>query len=177
MTLAVQYSGAAAPAIAAVQAIFRREAGRLPFTDIRTVDDNLQDSLRSEKLLTGLLSGFAAFALLISATGIAGLLSYMVTQQRREIGIRLALGAAPSRIGSSIQFRAALLTAGGALLGGALAYSLRKLIDSFLFQTRPTEPGIWLGVACILLATALAAAALPAWRAAHLDPMEALRVE
>ncbi len=177
MTLAVRHSGAREPLVAALQALFRQEAGRVPYVKISTVEGNVRESVRTERLLSLLLAGFAGFGLLISATGIAGLLSYAVQQRRREIGIRLALGSAPEAIRRRFQGQALLLALAGLLAGGALSYALRQVMDSYLYRVAATDPMVWSVVAIVLLATAVAAASLPAWRASRINPMEALRPE
>ncbi len=177
MTLAVRHSGPREPVVNAIQALFQKEAGRLPFTRVTSVEENRGESVRTEKLLAFLLGGLAAFALLISATGIAGLLAYEVARRRKEIGIRLALGARPAQVRGQLQRHGLKLAAAGLILGGAVCYTARGVIDSFLYRTDSTDPAVWTAVIVLLLATALAATALPAWRAARIDPMESLRVD
>ncbi|MCX6599856.1 MAG: ADOP family duplicated permease [Acidobacteria bacterium] len=177
MTLAVRHAGAREPLVAALQAIFRKEAGRMPYVKVTTVEGNVRESVKIERLLSSLLAGFAGFGLLISATGIAGLLAYAVQQRRREIGIRLALGSAPEAIRWRFQAQALLLATLGLLCGAGLSYTLRRVMDSYLYQVGATDPAIWSTVAVVLLATAFAAASIPAWRASRINPMEALRPE
>jgi ABC-type antimicrobial peptide transport system permease subunit len=177
MTLAVRHAGAREPLVAALQSIFRKEAGRAPYVKVTTVEGNVRESVKIERLLASLLAGFAGFGLLISATGIAGLLAYAVQQRRREIGIRLALGSAPEAIRWRFQAQALLLAILGLLCGAGLSYALRRVMDSYLYQVGATDPVVWSVVAVMLLATAFAAASIPAWRASRINPMEALRPE
>jgi len=173
--LVLRYRGARADVMSALQTILRREAGRMPSIEYRTVDGNIADMLSTERLVTSLLSTFAAFALLISATGLAGLLAYLVEQRKKELGIRLALGASPSQIRADVRRQALTLTLLGFAVGGALTFVLRKPLNAYLFGVAPTDPWIWAGGAVTLLIAAAAASAIPASRAAGIDPVAMLR--
>lgn len=177
MTMAVRYSGSAASAQRAMEALFAAEAGRKPLVQVQTINGNITASARMERLLASLLGSFGGFALLIVLTGLAGMLAYSVEQRRREIGVRLAVGASPSRIRSLFQRQGLMLSALGVMLGGGLAWALRRSMDAYLFRTEPGDLRVWTAAAGLLLLTGLAAAALPAWRASRIDPMEALRTE
>jgi predicted permease len=175
LTLAVRYRGSEESVISSLQFLFRREAGRLPYMQVHTVQGNIADSLGSERLLTWLLAGFAGFALLISATGLAGLLSYMVEQRRKDLGIRMALGATPGRIRREMQSQGLGLTGIGLLCGIVLSYLLRRSLDAFLFGTREANPLIWAAAVLTLVAAAFAATTIPARKAARVDPLAMLR--
>jgi ABC-type antimicrobial peptide transport system permease subunit len=141
------------------------------------VEGNILESLGTERLLTWLLGGFAAFALLITATGLSGLLSYAVEQRRKELGIRIALGATASRIRREIQFQGLMLTLVGLLAGVALSYALRRSLDAYLFGVAAADLEVWVAGVAVLLMAALSATAIPARRAARIDPMVMLREE
>jgi len=175
MTLAVRYRGSQDATVRAMQTLFQKEAGRLPYTQVRTLDGVVAQSIRSERLLALLLGGFAVFALLISATGLWGLLSYAVEQRRKELGIRIALGAGPGRIRSQITRQALWLTGFGALAGAFLSYGLRRSLDAYLYGITAADPWIWGCGIGVMLAAAVGAAAIPAWRASRVDPLEMLR--
>jgi predicted permease len=175
--LAVRYAGPQEPLIASLHRIFEKEAGRLPFTQFQTVEGNILESLGTERLLTWLLGGFAAFALLITATGLSGLLSFAVEQRRKELGIRIALGATASRIRREIQFQGLMLTLVGLLAGVALSYALRRSLDAYLFGVAAADLEVWVAGVAVLLMAALSATAIPARRAARIDPMVMLREE
>jgi predicted permease len=177
MSLAIRFRGSGDAAVAAVQSLFQKEAGRLPYTQIRTLEGNIAESLRAERLLGWLLGGFAVFALLISATGLWGLLSYAVEQRRKELGIRIALGAEPRRIANQIRRQGLVLIAVGVILGLALSYVCRRSLDAYLFGVTAQDPIFWAAGIATLLATGLAATAIPAWRAARVDPLQMLRHE
>ncbi len=177
MTLVVRYRGPMEAAASSLRYLVQKEAGRVPFIEMATIPGIINQSLSQERLLAWLLGGFAGFAVLISVIGIFGLLSYSVEQRRKELGIRIALGATPRRIRREIQTQGVLLTAAGLLTGLALSYALRKSLDAFLYGVAPTNPLIWaVGIGALLLA-GFAATALPASRAARVDPLSMLRDE
>jgi predicted permease len=177
MTMVVRYRGPLEAAASSLRYLAQKTAGRVPYMGIETVRANIDQSLSAERLLAWLLGGFAGFAVLISVIGIFGLLSYSVEQRRKELGIRIALGATPARIRRAVQTQGLVLTAAGLLAGLALSYALRKSLDSFLYGVASTNPLIWtIGLAALLLA-GFAATALPASRAARVDPLTMLRDE
>lgn len=177
MTLVINHTGPANPLVSAANALFRRQCGRTPFTKVATLAGNISQTLATERLLTGLLTAFAVFALLISATGIAGLLGYTVELKRREIGVRVALGATPRTIAAGIERHAMLLVLPGLALGAALGWPLRRAIEAHLYGVRAGDPAVWIAACALTLLCAAAAGAMPAWRAARADPMSVLRVE
>jgi ABC-type antimicrobial peptide transport system permease subunit len=123
------------------------------------------------------LAAFAGLALLLAAIGTYGVLSYMVTERRREIGIRVALGAARSHVLTQIMKQGLQITALGVAtgLGGALA--LNRLIASLLFGVQPTDSATIVFVIATITAVAVVASWLPAWRASRVDPNIVLRDE
>jgi ABC-type antimicrobial peptide transport system permease subunit len=141
------------------------------------VKSTVAESLGAQRLLTWLLGGFALFALLITATGLSGLLSYAIEQRRKELGIRMALGATPARIRRDIQGQGLGLTFAGLLGGAALSYALRRSLDAYLFGVAPTDLAVWAAGVGVLLAAALAATAMPARRALRINPVAMLREE
>ncbi|MBI4874059.1 MAG: ABC transporter permease [Acidobacteria bacterium] len=177
MTLVVRHGGSREALLSGLQAGFKREAGRMPFTRVRTIGENVASLVATERILTALLSGFALFALLISATGIAGLLGYAVQLRRREIGIRIALGATPSLITRQFQKYALGLALAGLALGGLLSFWLRRAVDVYLFRVGAANFAVWLSVSALVLLCAAAATAIPTRQAARLDPIQALRTE
>jgi len=152
-------------------------AGWGPGENFRTTTEMFALSLAPQRLNTGLLATFAGAALLLATIGIYGLMSYHVTQRTREIGLRIALGARPSHVAGLVLREALILSSAGIVLGlgGALAAS--GVLRSLLYDTPPADPTTLAGVALLLGAVAVAAAYLPARRAARIDPMVALRYE
>jgi putative ABC transport system permease protein len=120
---------------------------------------------------------FAAVALLLSMIGIYGVISYCVTQATQEIGIRMALGARRGHVLRMVFAYAGTLLSFGILIGVAAANAAGRLLGSQLFEVRPSDPTTYAVVALVLLATALAACAIPALRAMRVDPLVALRSE
>jgi predicted permease len=149
----------------------------VPVVRLRDMDEVFAESIRRPRLLAQLLSAFAALGLLLAAVGTYGVLSYMVAERRREIGIRMALGADRSTVLAQVMKQGLLLTAIGIVAGLAGAFSLNKVIESLLFGVRPTDPMTSAGVVVTILIVAAIACGLPAWRASRLDPQVALRDE
>jgi ABC-type antimicrobial peptide transport system permease subunit len=137
--------------------------------------DILGRSLESRRFSARLVGGFGLLALLLSSIGIYGLLSYMVSQRAREIGIRIALGAQRRDIFSLVVGRGAALALTGVFCGLVLAAAAAPALRALLFGVPPLDPGVLVAVALILFAVALLASFLPARRAAGGDPMLALR--
>jgi predicted lysophospholipase L1 biosynthesis ABC-type transport system permease subunit len=149
----------------------------LPVTRVRTLEQLVSRSVATPRFYALLLASFAGTALFLAALGVFGVLSYAVSQRSREIGLRMALGAQPGRVLRMVLGQALALTALGLLLGGAAALALSRTLASLLFELEPTDPVTFLAVGLVLGAAALLAGALPALRAARLDPLQALRTE
>jgi len=120
---------------------------------------------------------FAAVALLLVAVGIYGLLAYFVVQHTPEIGVRLALGATPREIHRLVMRRSIAIATGGIGIGVLGALALTRFMQGLLFETSPTEPAIYFGVAVLLLVATAMACWVPARRATKVDPVIALRAE
>ena len=124
-----------------------------------------------------LLGLFGVLGLVISAVGIYGVMAYTVAQRTREIGVRMALGATRSKVVTMVMRNACVLLAVGLLLGGAGAWWLRSAAEKFLFRLEPGDPRAFAAALLTLSIAALVASAIPARRAASIDPMDALRSE
>jgi len=118
----------------------------------------------------------SVMALLLSAVGMYGVISYVVTQQRPEIGIRMALGAQVTEVGKMVMARSVKLAVAGALLGVLFAVLTTRLMVSLLYDVSPNDPVVLVLVPLVLIAVAVVASLAPAWRAAKIDPVEAMRV-
>ena len=150
---------------------------RLTVLSLRTVDDQLDRLLASERMLATLANIFAALATLLAMIGLYGVLSFSAERRTKEIGIRVALGATRWSAGGLILREAGRLTLWGITLAVPMAWALARLIESQLFGVRPMDPTTWgLAIAAIAL-VCLLASALPARRVGQLDPLEALRTE
>ncbi len=166
-------SNLARPVLAEVHALDPTVA----VSDVQTMQQLLYHSLARQRFATSMLFAFAAFALLLSTVGVYGVLSYLVSQNRRELGIRIALGANPSNVLALVVRYGMGLAAIGITAGLVGAMLLTRLMTSLLFGIQPTDPLTFGAVLAVLSIAALAATIIPAWRATAVDPMVALRQE
>ncbi len=149
----------------------------LPIYEERTFEEQIDRQLANDRLVAMLATMFGGLAALLAAIGIYGLLAYGVTQRTREIGVRMALGAAPQVVGRMILGEVARLVGVGVAIGLPLAYGLGKIVDALLYGVRIFEVGGVLTALATLGAVALAAGYLPARRATRIAPVLALRYE
>jgi putative ABC transport system permease protein len=160
-----------------VQHILGRLDRDLPVSDVKTIRDAVGEETVDSQFDSVLVLAFAVIALVLSAAGLYGVLSYLVTQRTGEIGIRMALGAPRAEV---LRFmlidglRPALL---GLIFGLGASFATGRLIASMLYETKPYDTGILAGVAAILLMVAAGSCLIPAWRASRLNPMSALRID
>jgi putative ABC transport system permease protein len=144
-------------------------------TDVKTMNELIDETLAPRRFSTILLSAFAAVALLLSLTGIYGVISHMVTQRTMEIGIRLAVGASAAKI-VILMLRCGFIPAlAGVAIGWIAAFSATNLLSGLLFEVRPLDPIVWVIVSTAMLAVACLASYLPARRACTIDPCLALK--
>lgn len=144
------------------------------FTVVR---QSFNEATQAQRTYMMYLVVFAGAALLLSAIGLYGVLSYSVARRTREIGIRMALGAERRDVLRLVLMEGARLVGGGVLAGLVAAFWLTRLLRSQLFEVSPTDPVVFGGVVLVLVAVALAACLAPAFRATRVDPMTALRYE
>jgi putative ABC transport system permease protein len=155
-----------------------REAdATVPVVRLRDMNGVFIESIRRPRLLAQLIGAFAGLALLLAAIGTYGVLSYMVTERRREIGIRMALGADQGSVLQEVLKQGLLLTMVGLVVGLAGAFALNRLIASLLFGVQPTDPTTLVAVVATITLVAAIACVLPAWRASRVDPIVVLRDE
>lgn len=177
MTFAVRTHAVSSALIPLLRAAVARVEPNIPLIEVRTLDEQIDDSLRSERMYALLCGIFALLALVLSAVGIFGVMAYQAGRRRQEIGVRLALGAGRDRVIAMVLRESILMVLAGILAGLPLAYFLPKLMDQLLFGLKANDPSMFIAATLVLLVTAIAAAWIPAWRAARLDPMTALRAE
>jgi putative ABC transport system permease protein len=145
--------------------------------NIRPMEGLVSESVAGPRFQAALLSGFAGLALLLSALGLFGLISYGAAMRKREIGIRIAMGASPRTIFRLVAGGGLRLVLLGLFLGWAASLAATRLLTGLLFEVRPTDPATYATIAAVMLAVGFAAGALPSRRAARADPLEALRSE
>ena len=162
---------------AAVREVARGLDPALPIADVETLE-TLVGRARGERAFVMILLVVAAgLALLLGSVGLYGVVSYMVAQRRREIAIRMAVGAQVADVRRLVLTEAGGLALIGTALGAAAAVALTRRLQALLFETSPLDPAVFLGVSTLLVGVCLLASWLPARRAARIDPMTALRAE
>jgi putative ABC transport system permease protein len=177
LSFVIRTPGKPAGLIAAVRGVVAEVEPNQPIHNVMTMEQRLANTTTSRRLNTALLSCFAAVALLLAAVGIYGVMSYTVTQRRREIGVRMALGAQRSDVLGLISDGGLRLTLLGVAIGLAGAFVLTRYMSSLLYSVKATDPLTYMGIALALTGVAMLASYFPARRAAKVDPMVALRYE
>ncbi len=175
MTLMVRTEGDPLLLAAPIREIVRQIENDAPVSNVQLLNQVAADSIAQPRLLTGLLLGFGAIALLLGAIGLYGVMAHGTVQRTREFGVRIALGASTSEVLGLVARDAIRLAVIGVGLGLAGAFALSRLLESQLYGVAPVDPLVFAGAAALLAVVALAAALAPALRAARTDPMEALR--
>ncbi len=176
-TFYVKVRGTAQQAFQSIRQIVREADPQLPILGFRTLDEQINRSLNTERMLAALSASFGALALLLSLIGLYGVMSFVVTRRTREIGIRLALGATGGSAIRLVLRDAAAMITGGIVIALPCVAAFGKLIQSQLFGVTATDPATVAAAALVLAAGALAAAFIPAWRASNVSPTDALRLE
>ncbi len=151
--------------------------GNLALYEVITLQEQVDRSTSPQKVAVTLLAVLGGLALLLAAIGLYGVMSYSVSQSTRELGLRMALGARASDLLRLVMSQALALTAAGVLLGVGAALLLTRLLGPYLYRVSPHDPRAFTTALAVMLATAIAATFLPAWRATRSDPMRALRQE
>ncbi len=160
-----------------IRALVRRHDPNLPVVSLRTVREQIDRTLSTERLISTLCSSFGLVATILASIGLYGVMAFHVAQRTREIGIRMALGASRTIVLGMILREVAGMAALGILIGVPAALGLGQLVKSLLFPTQPADPVVLSAAALMLAAVALVAGWIPARRASGIDPMEALRYE
>ena len=176
-SLSVQTAGEPIAVLPAVKKAIARIDKDQPLTRIRTMEDVAAAATSQPRFRAELVGMFAALALVLAAVGIFGVLAFSVGQRTREFGIRVALGARSRDVLRLVLGGALKMTGAGVGIGLVAAALLTRLLGTLLFAVQATDPVTFAGTAAVLAATALAACALPAWRATRVDPAVTLRQE
>ncbi|NET39139.1 MAG: FtsX-like permease family protein [Cyanothece sp. SIO1E1] len=148
---------------------------QLPIYDIRSLTDVRRANISSERMSMILIVGSAAIALLLSVIGVYGILAYSVTQRRREIGVRLALGARRRRVVNLLLRQGVVLALIGIAVGLIGAFSVSRVLSNLLYSVVPNDPFTYLVVSGVLIFAVILACAIPALRASRISPLEALQ--
>ncbi len=177
MTLVVRASTDPLSLAGPIRQALARLDRRLPVADVRTMDEVVAAAVTTARFTGFLLALFAALAMLLSAIGIYGVLSYLVSARTREIAIRMALGATGGDVLRQVLRQGAVLGAAGIALGTAAAAGLTRLMQALLRGVTATDPATFATIPVALVVVALAASAIPAWRATRVDPIVTIRSE
>ena len=175
MALVVHSSGPPGAVISAIRQIVRILDPTVPIFDVRSMPDVVRASTARLSLALTLMTAAAAITLVIGGIGLYGVMAYIVALQTREFGVRVALGADPKRIARLVLARGLVLTACGIALGFGLYAFAAPLLSVFLFGVTVSDPLTLVAATVVVVTTALLASWLPARRAAHIEPVEALR--
>ena len=177
MNLSVRTDGDPLALVSGIQQRVRELDRNLPVYKIATMEQNLSDSLMRRRFSMLLLAILAGLALCLSAVGVFGVISYSVNQRVREIGIRMALGAQTGRVLTLILAQGMRPVLAGLAVGLLASLGAMRALASLLYGVTPTDPPTFLAVCAVLLAASALASAIPAWRAARVDPTVALRYD
>jgi putative ABC transport system permease protein len=175
--LVVRTTGDPMAVAGSVRSQIRALDANIPVANIRPMSDVLATSLATPRLTGFLMGTFAAIALTLAAVGIYGVLSYLVARRTHEIGIRLAIGADRMQVLTMVLKQGLTLAGAGIAAGLVAAFALTRLMQSLLYQVRPGDPETFILVSIALVAVAMVASAVPAYRATRVSPLVALRTE
>ena len=177
MNLVIKSASSPSALTSPVRDAIRALDPNLPIADVRTMEEVVNATLSTPRFTGVLLGMFALLAVVLSAIGIYGVLSYLVSRRTREIGIRMAIGAGRAQVLRMVLGSGLSLSLTGAGIGLVLAVGVGRLMRSVLHDVAPNDPATFLFVAVTLPAIALLASAVPAWRATRVDPIVALKTE
>jgi putative ABC transport system permease protein len=177
VSYAVRTDGDAGTTAAAMRSVVRGLDKDQPVEAVGTMEGLIASTIAEPLFQARLLTLFSILALVLASIGIYGVLAYSITERTHEIGIRIALGARPRNVMRMIVWRTIALILPGLVIGVAASLALTRVLATFLFQVKPTDPATFAGVGGLLAVVAIVAAVLPARRASRVDPMIALRHE
>jgi macrolide transport system ATP-binding/permease protein len=176
VTVQVRTAGDPAALLPTIRRELQQVEPGMPLLNVNTYQNVLHQSLWAPRMGAWLLGIFGALALLLASIGLYGVMTYAVNQRRRELGIRLALGARQEDVRNMVVRQGLLITVIGVTVGLGVAFGLARLIANLLFGVPATDPVTFGLIPMILLIVAMVATYIPAWRASRVDPVEALRV-
>jgi predicted permease len=176
-TFYVKVRGTREAAFQSIRTVIHNADPALPIISFRTLQEQVNRSLNTERMLATLSGGFGTLALLLSLVGLYGVMSFVVTQRTREIGVRLALGATRGNALWLVLRDAVAMIAAGTAIALPCIWALGRLVESQLFGVKPTDPPTIAAATLLLASAAFGAALIPAYRASTLNPTDALRFE
>jgi putative ABC transport system permease protein len=176
-TIVVRTAGDPLSAAATLRSEIWAYDSRQPITKIETMDDVVADSIWRPRFSAWLFSILGALALALTAAGIYGVIAYTTTLRVREVGIRIALGATPAKVVVLVLRGAFAPLIVGLIAGAVAALISARALSSILYETRAGDPAVYVAAGCVLMAIGIFAAARPALKVAHADPLDALRNE
>jgi putative ABC transport system permease protein len=177
LTIAIRTKGEPSSIVPSARAELAALDRELPIADIKPMESLIGASIAERRFIMLLLAAFAAVALTLAAIGVYGVLAYVVSQRTQEIGLRMAIGATAGDVVQLFLREGIVLAAVGLFVGLAAAAAASRALSSMLFDVGSGDPMTFISVTGVLVGAALAASYLPARRAAHVDPMEALRCD
>ncbi len=160
-----------------IPALMRKVDGSLPIGDVKTMEQQVRESVSEDRIISTLSLAFAVLATVLAANGLYGVLAYTVAQRTREFGLRMALGADGGTVRSMVLKQVGKMALIGGVIGMIAAIGVGRLAQSLLFQMEGTDPMVLAGSAFALALVAIGAGLIPALRASKIDPMNALRYE
>jgi ABC-type antimicrobial peptide transport system permease subunit len=175
MTFVMRTTAPAAAMSAAIRDAIWRVDKEQPVGPVRTMDEQLSHSLTRRRFSVTLLSAFGVTAVALAAVGLYGVLAFIVAQRKREIGVRMALGASPRKVIADILGQGLRLAGIGVATGIVLALAATRLLTSMLYGTSATDVATFASVSALLIVVAVGASLVPALRASRVDPLVALR--
>jgi ABC-type antimicrobial peptide transport system permease subunit len=175
VTYALRTDGDPLRYVSAVRRIVQATGPRVPVTKVKTQLAEIEQTINQEIVFARLCSGFALLALVISCVGLYGTMSYAVARRTNEIGIRVALGARRGAVVWMVLREACVLTALGLAISLPIVLGTSHLVESFLFDMKPNDPGALMSAVAVLVIAGLTAGYVPAWRASRISPMLAIR--
>jgi predicted permease len=177
MTFYIRSNADASATMKSIQRVMTDLDRDLPVQDLRTMDEQVRQNVFLDRMISTLSTAFAVLATVLAGIGLYGVLAYTVAQRTREFGLRMALGAAPSRVRFMVMKQVAIMTVIGGIVGVGITLYVGRLVQSLLYKMQGRDPWV-LSVSVVLLAViAMLAGLLPAIRASRIDPMKALRYE
>lgn len=177
MTIVARVAGEPMTLAPAARRAIQAIDANVPISEVRSLEQVTTGSVAAPRLIMVLMTVFAALGLLLGAVGMYGVIAYAVGERRREIGVRIALGAAPRRVAASVLLRGLRYAGIGVAIGLAGAFGATRLMQSLVYGVSITDPATFAAVAAFLVMVAALASWLPARQAARTDPMTAMRIE